>query len=310
MIKQPPAFWRGIYAATITPLSAEGEVDESSLERHVAAVTHGTGIRGVLCNGHAGENFLLRREEKRRVIEVTRRVAGPDAVIVSGINAEDSDEAASHAADACAAGADALLVFPPFSWALSNSVEMIARHHRIIDAAAQAPLMLYQAGVTAGRLPYPPEVLTALLDLPRVIGIKEGSWETAAYEANRRLVKSLRPEVAVMASGDEHLLPCFVLGSDGSQVSLAAIIPETIVALDRAVAAGDLELSRRLHETISPLARTIYGTAPGGYATARIKHALWLLGRIPEARARAPIGRLPDAEVDRLRTVLAHVGLL
>ena len=36
-----------------------------------------------------------------------------------------------------------------------------------------------------------------------------------------------------MASGDEHLYPCFKYGSDGSQVSLAAIAPEKIVELIR-----------------------------------------------------------------------------
>jgi len=44
----------------------------------------------------------------------------------------------------------------------------------------------------------------------------------------------------VMPSGDEYLLACFVLGARGSQVSIAGTIPETVVALDRGISAGDL----------------------------------------------------------------------
>ena len=68
------------------------------------------------------------------------------------------------------------------------------------------PVMLYQAGV-ASALAYRPEVLAALVQLPGVVGIKEGSWESNAYDRNRRLVKRVAPHVAMMASGDEHLCP-------------------------------------------------------------------------------------------------------
>ena len=83
--------------------------------------------------------------------------------------------------------------------------------------------------------------------------------------------------MAVLASGDEHLLPCFVLGSEGSQVSLAVIVPEAIVALDAAVRDGDLAAAQAAHEIIYPLAKAIYGTAPRGLATARLK-ACFVLG--------------------------------
>ena len=116
---------------------------------------------------------------------------------------------------------------------------MIVAHHEAIIAATELPIFLYQAPIFAGPMAYSPEVISALVTLPRVVAIKEGSWEVATYEANRRLVKGLAPWVAVMASGDEHLLTSLVLGSEGSLVSLAIIVPEVIVALDEAVRRGD-----------------------------------------------------------------------
>lgn len=309
MIPDQPNPFRGIYAATICPLLDNGDIDEATLARHLAANAFVPGMAGLLINGHAGENFMLSREEKRRVVEIAFDVCGGQSILVNGINAESSMEAQHHVDDAKDAGADAVLVFPPFSWALSQDGDMAVTHHTLANANAQMPLMLYQAGVNAGTMAYQPDVLTKLAQLPNVVGIKEGSWEAAAYEANLRLVKRVAPHVAMMASGDEHLLTCFAVGSEGSLVSLACVVPELIVALEQAFKDMNLEEARLLNERIYPLAKVIYGTAPGGYATARLKTCLKLLGRIPRDTMRLPMGPLPASEISRLENALAQAGV-
>ena len=299
--------FNGIYASTVCPLQANGAIDEPSLDRHLRTVLEGTGMRGLLLNGHAGENAMLSRAEQRRVIEIGRQI-GRDHLIVAGINAESSDAAGQLARDAADAGADAIMVFAPFSWALGAADRVIVDHHQRIQQATALPMFLFQGSVNSG-LAFSPSVLRSLLDLRSVVGIKEGSWETSAYDAVRRLTKSVRPDVAVMASGDEHLFTCFVLGSEGSLVSLAAVVPELIVALDRAVKEGDMAGARLLHDRIYPLAKAVYGTAPGSLATARLKACLKLLGRLDRATCRAPVGDLPPEEYERLGLALAEAGL-
>jgi 4-hydroxy-tetrahydrodipicolinate synthase len=299
----------GMYAATICPMHTDGSIDETVLAQHVGSVASADGIRGLLVNGHAGENFMLDRTEKRRVVEIARQACPSGTVLICGINAEDSFEAQRHVRDAEAAGADAVLVFPPFSWALSQDGELALRHHRIATEGSALALFVYQAGVRAGQLPYTADVLARLVELPNAVGVKEGSWETAAYEANVRVVREHAPHVLVMASGDEHLFTCFALGTDGSQVSLACVAPELVVALDRAIRAGDLVTARQFNERIYPLAKAIYGTAPAGHANARLKTCLKLLGRIPADIMRAPMGPLGNEEVAMLRRALYAAGL-
>jgi 4-hydroxy-tetrahydrodipicolinate synthase len=301
--------FRGIHAATVCPLLDDGRIDEDALAAHLSAVSRVDGITGLLINGHAGENFMFGRDDKRRVTEIARRACPPHTLLVCGINAEDSLEAQRHVDDAAAAGADAVLVFPPFSWALAQDAELALKHHRIATANSTLPLFIYQAGVRAGALGYTPEVLERLVQLPNVIGIKEGSWESAAYEANRRLVRRVAPHVLVCASGDEHLLTCFAVGTEGSLVSLACVAPELVVALYRAIECGDLAAARQLNERIYPLAKAIYGTAPGGHANARLKTCLRLLRRIPSDAMRPPMGPLPAAEVEMLAQALKAAGL-
>lgn len=298
----------GIYAATICPMDAAGTVDADALHAHHAAVLATEGMAGLLVNGHAGENFALDRPELAGVVRTARAAAGRRHKVVAGINCERSDIAARMAEEAAVAGADAVMVFPPFSWALGADDDAIVSHHRRIADAAGVPMMLFQGAVGSGKTAFRPHVLARLLDIESVVGIKEGSWETAAYDATRRLTRRLRPDVAVMASGDEHLFPCFALGSDGSLVSLAAVVPELIVALDRAVARGDMAAGRDLHERLYLLGRVVYG-APGHLATIRLKTCLALLGRLASTCCRPPVDGLPEAEVARLREALAAAGL-
>ncbi len=298
----------GIYAATVAPLDEDERLDEVALGRHLERLCAVDGITGFLVNGHAGENFTLDAAEQARIVALARRVVG-DRAIVAGVNEEASEAAARLGEAAMAAGADALLPFPPFSWALAQDADLVLAHHERLVRATGAPLVLYQAPVTAGRLAYPAETLAALVRLPGVVGIKEGSWEAAAYEANRRLVHALAPEIAVMASGDEHLFTCFVVGSEGSMVSLAALVPDLVVTLERAVAAGDLKAANAAHERIQPLARAIYGLPPGGRATARLKWCLAALGHIPTATMRAPMPPLRESEVRALDAAMANAGL-
>ena len=127
------------------------------------------------------------------------------------------------------------MIFPPFSWALTYDEDLIFNHHKLIAEKINSPIMLYQASINAGSMAYNLKTLERLLTIPEVIAIKEGSWETARYDLNRRLVKKIRPDVSVMASGDEHLLTCFMIGTEGSLVSLAIIIPEEIIGLYRSI---------------------------------------------------------------------------
>jgi 4-hydroxy-tetrahydrodipicolinate synthase len=302
--------YRGIYPSTICPLRADFALDESALAEHTRSLARVDGIRGILCNGHAGENFVTTRDEQRRVVAVTRASIRADQVLIAGVNCESTAAALALARDARQEGADALLVFPPFSWAVGQDEEVALRHHEAIGAAVDLPLMLFQGAVRSGTTAYTPVVLDRLARMPKVVAVKEGSWETSAYEENRRIVKRAAPHVAVMASGDEHLFSCFVLGSDGSQVSLADIIPEAIVELDRAVRRSDLAAARDAHETIFPLARAIYGAPPGGHATARLKAVLVLLGRLASDAVKPPLSPICGTERELLEAALREARVL
>jgi 4-hydroxy-tetrahydrodipicolinate synthase len=298
-----------MHAATIVPMKADFSIDEPALERHLAEVTAVAGIRGVLVNGHAGENFVLTPAEKKRVVEIARATVPRDCLICSGVNAESSLQAAEDARTAAATGADILLLFPPNAFALGHDPEAVLVHHRHVLGATDLPILLYGAPVGAGHMAYRPETLQALAREPRIVGIKEGSWEVATYEENLRQLRAARPDFVIMGSGDEHLLTSYIIGSAGSQVSLAAVAPELCTAFYAAAASGDWAEARRLHEFIYPLAVAIYRDKPGGRATARLKACLTMLGRLDAPVVRPPQPVVSDEEYESLRRALLAAGM-
>ena len=101
-----------------------------------------------------------------------------------------------------------------------------------------------------------------------------------------------------------------MIGSEGSLVSLATIIPDQIVSLDKAVKTSDLNSAINLHQQIYPLARAIYGTKPEGFAAARIKACLKLLGRLKNDNVRSPGHNLDQKEISKLKNVLKEIKIL
>ena len=305
MIPGGPERWHGIYPSTVMPMRPDASPDWDAYAAHTAACGLHPGIAGVLCNGHAGENTVLLPGEKRRAVAETAGIIRQRGIVIAGVNQEGSAEAGREAAAAVEAGAEAVMVFAPNGFALSREAGLAERHHRAVaEAVPGVPIFLFQGSHASG-MAYPPAVLDRLLDLPAIVGVKEGGWEVNGYDALRRQVRARRPDVAVMASGDEHLL---AHGSEGSIVSLADIVPGEILALHAAMRRSDLSAARAVHDRIEPLADAIYGRPPSGRATARLKWCLAALGRIPHPTVRAPAGPVGDAEAAVLREALAATG--
>ena len=280
---------KGIYAATVVPLKKNKSINEIALKNHIKDIIKTNGIKGLLLNGHAGENFTLNIDEQIKVIKIAKKYKGLDKKLISGLNFEDPLLASNVAKKMTKAGADAILIFPPFSWSQGISEEMIFKHHKIICNKITKPVFLYQSSIYSGHLSYKKNLLKKLLKIKNIIGVKEGSWDYKNYVSNYKFLKKIKKEFFVMASGDEHLYPCFKYASDGSQVSLAAITPEKIVELIRLIENKEFSKAKKLDKKLLILAKNIYGKYPPNFATARIKYCLKVIKKIPSDLMRSSI---------------------
>jgi 4-hydroxy-tetrahydrodipicolinate synthase len=170
------------------------------------------------------------------------------------------------------------------------------------------PVFLYQSSIYSGHLSYKKNLLKKLLKIKNIIGVKEGSWDYKSYVNNYKFFKKIKKEFLVMASGDEHLYPCFKYASDGSQVSLAAITPEKIVELIRLIENKEFSKAKKLDKKLLILAKNIYGKYPPNFATARIKYCLRVLKKIPSDLMRSSISLDTDEKI-KLKKSLKALGL-
>ena len=300
--------FKGIYAANIVPLKSDKSIDRENLIKHVKEISNVKGIRGLLVNGHAGENFTLSADEQIDVLNVIKENIKNDSLIISGVNFEDPEKGALVAKEMLDHGANAILIFPPFSWSQGISSKMIYEHHKIISDAVDGPIFIYQSSVNSGHLSYNIETLGELMKIKNIIGIKEGSWNTKSYIENYKFLKNINHKFLVMASGDEHIYPCFEYASDGSQVSLAAIVPEKIVELITNIENKNFDSAQDLDRKLLILAQNIYGKYPQSFATARIKYCLKILKKIPRDTMRSSIS-LDDKEKTQLEKSLKSIGM-
>jgi len=247
----------GVHAATCCPLDNEGRILEAILAQHVSCIAQTPGINGLLINGHAGEGNLLNVDERQLVLRTVRASVPSDCHVCAGVSGESTETAVLAATEAARHGANSILVFPPNAWALGHDKEMAVLHHKAIADACSLPIVLYRAPLAAGKQSYSIDTLKGLLAIDAVAAIKEGSWEVAAYEEVKRAIQLHRSDIAVLGSGDEHLMTCYAIGSAGSQVSLATIVPSLIVELFDAMQEGNLHKARECHALIYPLSEII-----------------------------------------------------
>src|SRR5687767_8913790 len=102
----------GVIPAVLLPFHDDLSIDEASYRAHVRDVASVQGISAITVNAHASEVASCTFDEQRRVLEISKEELG-NLLIVNGVYADGSLEAARIAKMAQSCGASALLVFPP-----------------------------------------------------------------------------------------------------------------------------------------------------------------------------------------------------
>ena len=132
----------GIIPAVTTPFAASGAIDHDGLERNLAALLE-AGVHGFVATGTMGEAGSLSSEERRSVVEATVRAAGGSVPVIAGVSSGTPAASIAYAADAAAAGADAIMLLPPLGYR-ADERELIAFFRTVAEARRAAGDRLQQ----------------------------------------------------------------------------------------------------------------------------------------------------------------------
>ena len=132
--------FKGSFVALITPMRADGSVDEAALASFVDwQIREGT--HGVVPVGTTGESPTLSHAEHKRVVEITIAVAKGRVPVIAGAGSNSTAEAIELARHAKAAGADAALVVTPYY--NKPTQEGLFLHYTAIADAVDLPVIIY-----------------------------------------------------------------------------------------------------------------------------------------------------------------------
>jgi dihydrodipicolinate synthase/N-acetylneuraminate lyase len=105
--------WAGPMPAVTTPFDAKGHIDRAGFRENIARLMK-AGATGVVACGCTGEFWSLSADEKKQLYaDAVAAVKGKGTVIV-GVGCVGPADTIALAHEAKAAGADGVLVLPPY----------------------------------------------------------------------------------------------------------------------------------------------------------------------------------------------------
>jgi dihydrodipicolinate synthase/N-acetylneuraminate lyase len=234
-----------IVAATFTPT---GTVDEDSFTALVRHLTR-TGVRGLTLFGFASEFYKLSDAERDRLqaLLLAETTKQPTVAGIISITDHSWEVAVPRAQAAEAAGADALMLLPPFFLAPSDAA--ILEHIRRVVASVSVPVIIQYAPAQTG-VRLAPELFVRLREeLPNVAMIKVETQPPGPYITHIREASGGTLGTLVGYAGVQ-LPDVLVRGAWGVQPGCS--FAEVYVELDRLFRAGDRPAMLALHTRLLP----------------------------------------------------------
>ncbi|MEK7403922.1 MAG: dihydrodipicolinate synthase family protein [Acidobacteriota bacterium] len=249
MTRTPARSIRGVNAAAVTARRPGDPGIDLAATFELIDFLSASGVQAIALLGTTGEFLHFDLRERTRLVELA--VKRSRVPVVAAVGHSTLDGALLLGREAACAGASALVVMPPyfFRYQQDDIKEFYLRFAAGIKGAA--PVFLYNIPFFTSEIS--PETAVELLATGLFAGIKDssGCWETFL---RLRAAREEKP-FTLLVGNDVIFARARAAGADGVISGVAGALPELMVALDRAIVAGDApqreRLDARLQEFIS-----------------------------------------------------------
>jgi 4-hydroxy-tetrahydrodipicolinate synthase len=301
--------FRGLIAATVTPMNKDLSIDEGSLRRYLRWIAD-QGVVGLAINVDTGEGPHLFPEERLRVLEIALEEVGGRVTVVAGLAATFTEQATRVAKQTASLGVDAFLVFPiPAYQGEPLDPQIPAAYHRAVADASGLPLIAFQLQPALGGVNFSPEAISRIMEVEGVVAIKEASFDARRFLETTRLVHGLPTPKIMLNGNDNFLLEAYLLGADGALLGFGTLAAREQVDMLLGVRAGDNTRASEIGRRVQALCDAIFAPPVRDYR-ARTKHALARLEVIDAAHVRPPLLPLDEEEVGRVDRAMKEAGLI
>ena len=291
----------GNHVLTVTPLTLDGEIDESSTRNLVEFVIE-RDVHGILTLGSTGEVFALTEAERKRYAEIVIDQAAGRVPVGVGVNDSSSDIGANLASHAQAAGADYIFTCPPYYH--PHRAEGVYRHVKHICDAVDLPVMVYDGG--AG-IEISLELLNRMAeDMPNLACSKlflPYPQKIGMYE------EATGGKIAPFSGHDQMNYLMLLYGARGMTSAASCVLPQEQTDMFNAVQAGDLDKARKLFfNKIAPLNSIAFADVLQ-YVQCYKKALKWM-GVIENDTCKIVMEPITKIRERELRAVMEHIGVI
>jgi 4-hydroxy-tetrahydrodipicolinate synthase len=290
--------FKGSIVALITPMRADGSLDEQAYARFIDwQITQGT--EGIVPVGTTGESPTLSHDEHRRAVAIAVEVAAKRVPVIAGAGSNSTAEAVGLAQYAESVGADAVMVVTPYY--NKPSQEGLYRHFTAVADATSLPLIIYNIP-SRSVIDMTVETMARLAQHKTIAGVKDATANLSRPLHTRRAAG----KDFIQLSGEDHTVLSFMAAGGHGCISVTAnIAPRHCADIHQAWRDGRIAEAITLQDKLLPLHDAMFcESSPGP-----VKYAASLLGFT------TPFCRLPHAPItesaeQRVRAAMADLGLI
>ena len=287
----------GIYPPIPTFFDSADALALVPLQTHIAwLLAHG--VAGVLVLGSNGEAMHLNDAERVAVIRAAREAISQHShpstahpLLLAGTADLSTRGTITRCKAAAEAGADAVVVLPPFAFPSQMTPAALHAHFTAVAAISPIPVIIYNMPANAANIDLSADLIIELAQHPNIIGVKDSGGNVTKLA---QVAAHAPAGFAVLAGSGSFLIPTLSIGGTGAIAAVANVVPEIMVRLyqqwttrfegSSVAAAHSQEIAaQQLQAQIIPLNQlvtAIYGVA-GLKAALQLVHGYGGTPRVP-----------------------------
>jgi 5-dehydro-4-deoxyglucarate dehydratase len=291
----------GLLSFPVTAFDANLEIDEAAYRRHLDWQSS-FGVAGLFAAGGTGEGFTLTPEESARVVRMAVEEAG-SRVPVLGSAGGSTKQAILNAQDSEAAGAQGLLLLPPYLTECDQ--DGLFAHASAVCSSTSTGVIVYNRANAI----YSADTVARLADThENFIGFKDATGDiehlTRVYTKNGDRLFYL----GGLPTAETFALPLLQLGMSTYSSAMYNFVPEFALEFYQDVRNQDrAAVTEKLKRFVLPYLDIRDRVA--GYGVSIVKGGLKAIGR-DAGSVRPPLQNLTEADLADLGALLTQAGLM
>lgn len=230
----------GCGTALVTPFKKNGEVDYEAYTKLVE-MQLASGIHFLVALGSTAETPCLEDEEKVKLLQLTKRLAG-NMLVVAGVGTNSLQKTIHNMK--MLADADMYLVVVPYYNKPTPRGQY--EYFKAVAEATDKPIILYNVPGRTG-VNMSAATTLKLAQIPNIVGIKEASGN---LDQIRHIINEAPEGFSVLSGNDDQTVDIMLSGGDGVISVASNAVPKRMVRMVEAARDGDFTAASRIFRNL------------------------------------------------------------